>query len=288
LPRGYDQTLFVADGRGAVDPPVFDVGVAPFDEAATLYLFRGASSSLTLGFFSCPAGMTPDTLAGDFCEPSGADLRGRGGRHRRVSASRPPGCLGGERCLRDWDGLPAGTYAVRLTTLPSGYDEVVIPEAELDATTRASLVQLDPTTPEAQYSAFFLQESPPAASSVTVRVFDCPPGMGRDDLVGDICQASTGFDLALSTPEGGTLGLADAKFGGNVATWSDLPAGDYYVEENQPPRRIHRRVCAECCHIGLNPAAYLVSVGAAMAADIAIYNLRPDDQSRHWTATATV
>ena len=278
LPRGYDRSLFLNGDGVVVEAPVFDVGVAPFDETATLYLFRGEreTGSLRLDFFACPAEMTREALAGDFCEPSNAEfavevaaLDGRTVVGRDDAAEVTGGFL-------TWADLPAGTYAVRLTALPSGYDDVVIPNTEIDAATGSALLEVAAGAPSAQASVFFLQERPVASGAVIVRVYDCPPGMGRDDLVGDICQASVGFDLALSTPDGGLLGLADAKFAGNVATWSDLTAGDYFVEETVIPVGFTDAYAPNTATSDSNPAAYLVSVGAETV-DLAIYNLRPDD-----------
>lgn len=274
LPRGYNEAVFV-DGAGAVvDPAAFAVDVAPFDATATLYLFRGDTGSLTLGFFACPAGMTRDTLAGDFCEGSGADVAveivpaAGGSALGRDDATEATGAF------VTWDELPAGRYAVRLSRLPSGYDDYLIPGAEYDAAAEAYLIDVGGAQP-AQFNAYLLQDPPTGSGSVTVRVFDCPPGMGRDDLVGDICQASSGFDLLLTTPSGATRGLADAKLGGNVATWSDLSAGDYFVEATGRPQGVTDVYGPGSDTSPSNPAAYLVRVGEGAAADLALYNLLP-------------
>jgi len=277
LPRGYDRALFV-DGSGAVvEPPLFDVGAAPFEATATLYLFRGETGSLTLGFFACPAGMTRDDLVGDFCEPSGGDFA------VEIADTNDRTVLGRDDAdettgaFLTWSELPAGRYAVRVADLPSGYDDYLIPVAEFDPGSGAYLVDVGGQQPAAQFNAYFLQEQPQATGSVTVRVFDCPPGMGRDDLVGDICQGSSGFDLLLYRPDGTTLGLGDAEFGGNVATWSGLTPGDYFVEETALPQGFTDAYAPNTETSGLNPAAYLVRVTAdAPAADLAIYNLRPE------------
>lgn len=277
LPRGYDRSLFVAAGGVVVDPPVFDVGTAPFDVSATLYLIRGETASLTLGFFACPAGMTRDTLAGDFCEASGGDyaveIASLDGSVllRRDDAEETIGPF------LTWPDLPPGRYAVRVTDLPSSYDDYLIPVALYDPTADAYLIDVGGEAPAAEFGAYFLQAAPAERGSITVRVFACPPGMGRDDLVGDVCQAAAGFDLRLSLPDGRTLGPADANVGGNVATWTDLPPGDYYVEETILPAGFTDAYAPGAETSGLNPTAYLVRVGPdALAADLALYNLRPN------------
>lgn len=274
LPRGYDRALFV-DGDGAVvEPALFAVGAAPFDAMATLYLFRGETGSLTLGFFACPAGMTRETLAGDFCEGSGGEFT--------VEITTP----NGETIGRDdadeatgafltWSELPAGRYAVRVTRLPSGYDDYLIPVADFDAETAVYRIDVGGEQPASQFNAFFLQVEEAGTGSITVRVFDCPPGMGRGDFVGDICQAASGFDLRLSPPTGDALGLADAKFGGNVATWSDLAAGTYVVEQTTMPAGSNDVYAPGADTADSVGAGFIIQLEAGEAADLAIYNLRP-------------
>lgn len=59
--------------------------------------------------------------------------------------------------------------------------------------------------------------------TVTVRVFNCAPGMTADPLVGEDCAPTTeGFDVAIGSLEGPMtpLTLADASLDGSAYTWT--------------------------------------------------------------------
>ena len=280
LPDGFDAYLLVAGDGQVIDPEQLTISDAAPDAAATLYLFQpDQTGSLTLVAFNCPEGMTRENLVGDTCPAAEGeyDFTLAASDGVTVYTSLDATVSGN---VFTWENLPYDTYAVRESQLPAGYIDYVIPDLEFDAAAGAYPVTLGPEDPDQGYNVYnFLSGPPSGGGSITVRVFDCPPGMGREDLVGDICQASSGFDLTLHLAGGGTLGLADAVVEGNVVTWEALPPGDYYVEETTLPPGYVDAYAPNTPTSGLNPAAYLVAVTAEQPdADLAIYNLAPADE----------
>ncbi len=271
LPDGFTEYLVVdADGK-VVDPAFVTIGNDAPDVTATLYLFQ-PGGSLTLNVFNCAAGMTRDTLVGDTCDAAtgGYDF----------SLTSPDGSMVLTRDdakvsqnVLTWDNLEAGTYLLEESTLPDEYVDYVIPGVEVDNASGAYTVTVDETEPNPAYSVYNLQTEATGEGTLTVRVFDCPPGMTRDTLVGDICQASSDFDLLLYLPDGGSLGLDDATVTGNVVTWN-VPPGDYFVEETSLPAGYDDAYAPNTDTATDNSAAYLVTVPVDdVVADLAIYNL---------------
>jgi len=273
LPPGYTEYLLVDPDGAVLDPGSLPVSAAASDVAATLFLFRPDAGSLTLAVYACPPGMTADTLAGDFCDAPDGDydvtLTASDGTtvYTRQDAT-------GDASILTWDGLPYDTYLVQESPPPAGYDEYVIPGLDIDQATGEYVVTIGPDDPDPSFSIYNLAPEGTGAGSVTVRLYDCPTGMGRDDLVGDICDASADYELALYLPGGETLGLADATVVGNVVTWEGLPFGDVFVEETVLPAGYGDAYAPNTPTSGLNPTAYLVSLAAdSPEADLAIYNL---------------
>jgi hypothetical protein len=69
--------------------------------------------------------------------------------------------------------------------------------------------------------------------SISVQIFDCPPGMTADALEPAECApAEADFDVTVAGAAlGGPLTLADAILAGDIYTWENLPAGDYVIAE---------------------------------------------------------
>ncbi len=277
LPEGFTEYLVVdADGT-VLDPGVVTIGDAAPDVTATLYLFQ-PGGSLTLNVFNCAAGMTRDTLVGDTCDaatgaydftltsPDGATVL------TRADANISQNVL-------SWDNLDAGTYLLEESTLPNGYVDYVIPGVDVDNASGSYAVTIDEKEPNPAYSVYNLQTEATGEGTVTVRVFDCPPGMTRETLVGDTCQASSDFDLLLYLSDGGSLGLDDATVNRNVVTWN-VPEGDSFVEETSLPAGYTDAYAPNTETAADNSAAYLVTVSSEEpAADLAIYNLADADET---------
>ena len=98
------------------------------------------------------------------------------------------------------------------------------PTATATATPRATATATPRATPAAKNGA------------ITVSVRNCPPGQRPETVVPAECPLAEGdFDLALLTPDGATLTLADAAgSGASSATWTELPFGTYQVFQTPP------------------------------------------------------
>lgn len=277
LPDGFTEYLVVdADGK-VVDPAFVTIGDAAPDVTATLYLFQ-PGESLTLNVFNCAAGMTRDTLVGDTCDAATGDYD--------VSLTSPDGSTvltkqdaKVSQNVLTFENLAAGTYLLAESSLPDGYVDYVVPGVDVDRASGAYTVTIDAKEPNPALSVYNLQTAAEGEGTVTARIFDCPPGMTRDSLVGDTCQASSDFDLVLYLPDGGSLGLNDADVTDNVVTWN-VPPGDYFVEETSLPAGYDDAYAPNTETATDNSAAYLVTVSSdTPAADLAIYNLSAADET---------
>ena len=291
LPAGYDAYLLV-DSRGVVgasttsgvtptvpDPNVLFVDAEAPDAQATLFLFADEpdGGSISVAPFTCPEGMTPENLDSAFCEPATGSFDvtltslSTGETRTLTDAERAAGSP-----FSTWTGLPPGDYAIAVPATPPGYTTFTIPTLTLDPVTNTFITRLTAATPDAQYNLFFLQEGDAGASgSITVSVFDCPPGMTRDTLVATACQPSTGFSLSLYPPTGGLLGMDDAVVQGNVVTWTDLPFGAYAIEEVSLPPGYSDPFAPGVPTSSSSNRVYVATVAEdAPRAEIAVYNLQ--------------
>ena len=291
LPEGYDAYLLV-NASGIVgasetsgvaptvtDPNVLFVGANEPNAQATLFLFAegAAGGSLSLAPFACPEGMTTDNLDSARCAPATGtfDVAITAGATAEVrmltDATHQPGSP-----FFTWSELPADDYAITVPAMPAGYTTFTIPGLTLDPATSTYVVPLTEAAPEAQCNLFFLQEGDSGASgSITVSVFDCPPGMSRDALVAASCQPSTGFDLNLYPPTGGALGLDAASIQGNSVTWTDLPFAEYAIEEVGIPAGYVDVVAPGVPTSSASDQVFVAAISsAAPRVEIAMYNLQ--------------
>lgn len=295
LPPAYDSYLLVnANGivkasqnagvsPSVADPDVLFVSAAQPAARATLFLFAAGAEagSISLAPFSCPAGMTAETFASERCQPAtepfeiGITSVATGATRTTADAITTSGSP-----FLTWDRLAAGDYIIEVSALPPEFTSFVIPGLEPDPATGDFTVQLTDAVPDAQFNLFFLQpgaaETDAAGAGViSVSVFDCPPGMGRDTLVPASCQPSAGFELNLYPPSGGALGLAEASVQGNVVTWSDLPFARYAVEEVLLPPGYVDAFAPEVPISDASDRVYITAVSESTPqAGITIYNLQ--------------
>ncbi len=123
-PDGFTNVL----GGGAEYDPAANAFVVTLDKTApeqrvNLYLMRDEEAgSLTVRLYDCPAGMTRDTLAGDFCDagdPSALALVGVDGTS--------PGAPAIEGNAATWSDLAAGDYAVSVAGIGGEFADAVLP-----------------------------------------------------------------------------------------------------------------------------------------------------------------
>jgi hypothetical protein len=119
---------------------------------------------------------------------------------------------------------------------------------------------------------------PEATGSIGVAVYNCPPGMTVESLVGDACRgAPGGFDIVLTTPDGETLMVAEASGGGNSFVWSDLPLGQYGLIEDPLPEGYDSYFIPGSAAVGGSPeTGYSVTIDeSAPDIGLTIYNFQP-------------
>lgn len=124
-PEGFDGVL----GGGAEYDPAADVFVVTLDKTApeqqvNLYLMRDeeGAGSLTVRLYDCPAGMTRESLAGDFCpagDPSALSLVGSDGPGPGAPA------VGGNAAT--WSELVPGDYVVSVAGIGGEFADAVLP-----------------------------------------------------------------------------------------------------------------------------------------------------------------
>lgn len=293
IPNQYDAYLLV-DATGIIkasddsgvsptvaDPDVMWVGAQQPDAVATLFLFAEdePGGSLSLAPFTCPDGMTEDTFASAQCVSSTGLFQielteiATGVTRSIAEAEMTPG-----NPFYTWSDLAPGEYRITVPAMADDRTVFSIPGLDPDPASGSFVVNLTEETPDAQYNLFFLQgesnDDPATSGTVSVSVFNCPPGMTRENLVTGSCLPATGFDLNLYPPTGGALGLSAAEVAGNVVTWSDLPFGVYAVEEVVLPPGYADGFAPGVTVSSLSPRVYVATVEAANArAAIAIYNL---------------
>lgn len=106
------------------------------------------TGSVTIEVFTCPAGMTPETLAVAVCGPAAGDfdvtLSG--------AALEAPLTLADAAAEGDvfvWSGLPFGDYLIAEAVLPAGYERYVLSAANAEGNAEAGYrVRLDAETPD--------------------------------------------------------------------------------------------------------------------------------------------
>lgn len=293
LPAAYDDYLLVnatgivkaSENAGVspsvADPDVLFVTAAEPAARATLFLFANdaGAGSISLAPFTCPAGMSAEIFASERCEPAPVPfellITSLATGETVILTDATTGAGGSFRTLA---GLAAGDYTIDVSALPPEFTSFVIPGLEPDPASGDFTVQLTAAVPDAQYNLFFLQPDTAetgGAGRISVSVFDCPPGMGRDTLVPASCQPSAGFELNLYPPTGGVLGLAEASVQANVVTWSDLPFARYAVEEVILPPGYVDALAPDVPVSDTSDRVYITAVSASTPqAGFTIYNLQ--------------
>jgi hypothetical protein len=120
--------------------------------------------------------------------------------------------------------------------------------------------------------------TPQVTGSIAVAVYNCPPGMTADDLVGDTCNpADPGYDFALTTPDGGTLKLADAASKDSGWTWSGLAPGQYGLVENPLPEGFESYFIPGSDAVSGSPdKGYTITIDeSAPDVQLTVYNFQP-------------
>ncbi|MCC6314265.1 MAG: hypothetical protein IT337_09645 [Thermomicrobiales bacterium] len=242
LPKGYEEWVLFDDAGQIVaasadsgisatsaNPGVLTVGAAQPDVRTTLFLFAPGDGELTVNAFGCPAGMTAQTLDPSRCDPleSGLgleliDVATGAGQQPAAADAAKPGVIA-------WDNLALGDYLLNLTALPEGYDLAIVGGADYDSASGMWQIHLEENAKSAALNLFALRPAT-EIGSIGVRVFDCPPGMTADTLVGDACPAADASGLSLIDSTGAVHDAGSGSLQGNQIVWSNLAPGPYVLQ----------------------------------------------------------
>ena len=114
--------------------------------------------------------------------------------------------------------------------------------------------------------------------ALTVQVYTCPPGMDAETVAAAACAPTVeDFDIIISGDSlESPLTLGDATVGAESFTWSDLPYGNYLIEEAVLPAGSTTYILSARDTAGDPNTGYRVTIGAANSElTVRIYNFAP-------------
>ncbi|HEV2108125.1 MAG TPA: hypothetical protein VGR16_07670 [Thermomicrobiales bacterium] len=299
LPSPFDAFLVTdADGVPTEDLTVTISAEDP-DALRVLFNFQPeeAVGTITLQVRACPEGMTPETLAGDFCDlaPEGYAVQITESATGEVLTLADATVDGGTFVFsglttRSEDAATEsaeGIYTVTETELPPGYSSFVVVGADVGAVNEAGTVVLTEAEPDAGVTIYnFLVEDSVATpgavtededagetpteeaatdetgiGSVTAQLFLCPEGSTPNSFDASSCTPANGdFSISLYGPDDMVRSGEDAAGDANTVTWTDLPAGNYFVEVTSLPPGYDAAVATGAPAASNNPNAYMATV----------------------------
>jgi hypothetical protein len=238
LPEGYDSFLLTdenfaprADSNATISRDTPDV-------RANFFLLSTATGTLSVSVFNCPDGMTPDTLVEGDCTPAteGFELQLEGGSLDTPLTTADATVEGN---VVTWSNLPLssisnpdpggpGTYHVTETTLPDGYESYIVGGPAMGD--GGDFVVLTADAPSVDLTIFnFTAEV--TTGTVVLNSYLCPAA----GALAEECQAGGGVELTsvtITSNDGVTvLDLSNAIIEVPAYTWTDLPFGDYTLDE---------------------------------------------------------
>ena len=255
LPFGeyvFEETTDLPAGTG--NPTIYDSegtlwinGDAPIDESVPdlhvdLFLFQTGTGSITVTFYNCPSGWSPDGL-----DPSGCDVVTDG-----VDVTLTSGGNGDQMTLADaqydgdasfvWSGLgvsensdtfSSGYYIIEETTMPGGFNAVAMSGTYVsDGGQGLAYVNLNPDEPDARIAIMNWITANPVGT-ITLDTIVCPSAesnmefctrqFGPTGVSGVYIQDDGGENAPLT--EGNALQEGDGPY-----VWVNLPLASYFMD----------------------------------------------------------
>lgn len=172
------------------------------------------TSSLTIDIRACPQGMTPETMAGDFCDPAPA-----GTTLTLRLDGRPVGVGSATASSWVWNDLGPNAYGLDVNSVPAGFVEFQLDDEPCCGSTADFTIQLPRGFVDARRTLYLFQPEAPQ-STLAVAVLSCPPGMTGATLDAAACEtAPSGVDLTLLLD--GVV-VAPTTAGGSLWEWGEL------------------------------------------------------------------
>lgn len=241
LPAGFDTFLFFDPNNAPMDNGNVTISRDTPDVRANIYLLTSATGSITARVFNCPEGMTPDTLVADNCDlaTEGFELKLSGGSLPDQGLTIADGS--NEGGVITWSNLALspvtnpspgdpGTYHLVETALPDGFASYIVtgPAPMGDG---GDFVVLTADAPSVELVIYNFIE-PAGTGTIVLTAYLCP----SPNAAAEACQANGGVNLTAVTITSNdghtTLDLSNAAVAAPTYTWSDLPFGDYAIDES--------------------------------------------------------
>lgn len=230
LPDGYGQAVYFDADLNVMETGGVAISRDNPDARVNLYLVASATASITVRVYNCPAPMTPETLAGDFCEAAEGDYQVEvtGADDLLLDLSDATA----EGNAFTWSGLPLGeegeaTFAVAETVLPAGYTTYLIVGGQVGEPNTPYETTLDADL-DAELAIYNFQESA-GGGAIDITGYICPAA----ESSAEECQANGTIALdgvvILSDEGGEDLTPANAERNGDTYSWPILPLGTYFL-----------------------------------------------------------
>jgi hypothetical protein len=153
---------------------------------------RGEGASLTVDIRACPEGMTPETLAGDFCDPAPA-----GTTMTLRLDGEPVGVGSATASAWTWNDLGPNSYSLDVNSMPPGFVELQLDDQRCCGSDADFTIQLPEGIVDARRTLYLFLPAAPE-STLSIAALSCPPGMTGDTLDAAECEpAPSGVDLSL-------------------------------------------------------------------------------------------
>lgn len=212
---------------------------------------ESGEASITITTYTCPAGITLETLDPDACslDPGAAQWTLSGSS---LASPLPWGMATEDHGPGySWTGLAYGEYIIDPDVLPEGVENYAIAgSANASRQDTGVFVTLGADEPHVRLSIYLFSAgsdvAPPAVSgAVEVVFYDCQPGMTPDTFDPSLCSPmeqgfgnvtlTPGSDVDPSALPGGPIFTitSGANLGGGAFQIADLPPGTYLVGPGQ-------------------------------------------------------
>lgn len=237
--EGFATHVLLDPEGNQLDPAKLAVSQQAPDLAATLYFLAvpAETGSVSLATYLCPEGMTPETIAGDFCDLADGGFDWVFGNEDGSIQFGIADAEGDGQPYYTWGDLPYGDYFISPMQIPDGYEVYVLPGAE-DRPQGVKMVTVSAEQPDLQLSAYYFvsSEEPTGNGSLTATFSVCPEGALPSNYDPNTCELiDDGFDVTIiNYDDGSERTLADADGSGGTYTWSDLPLGQYSILPEVP------------------------------------------------------
>ncbi|MGH2533205.1 MAG: hypothetical protein ACRDJW_12975 [Thermomicrobiales bacterium] len=231
LPEGYGQAVYFDADLNLMETGGVTISRDNPDARVNLYLAASATASITVRVYNCPPPMTPDTLAGDFCEAAEGEFQVEVTGADDLLLDLSDATADGNAFT--WAGLPLGddgeaTFEVAETVLPAGYTTYLIVGGRVGEPNTPYETMLDAKT-DADLSIYNFQDAA-GGGSIDITGYLCPTA----ESSAEECQANGSIaltDVIIATSiSGDVLTSATAEQSDDTYSWPIVPFATYTID----------------------------------------------------------